>query len=180
MVFLSNNEDLSAASGILNVAFLEAVYHSVMDDTYGSMGIARPVVLHLKPEIEQDPVTQAQPAPQQYNPFFGRTPVPKINTRSPGVKITPRDVQYTAQIRVGPIEGDDEMGIGNLKANEAVITLVVESLPHLRDTLSISIEGRRYSIDETRPIGFSRRRYVMVFLTEINETEPPSPDITIG
>ena len=61
-----------------------------------------------------------------------------------------------------------------------MITLVIESLPHLKETLSISIEGRRYHITETRPIGFSTRRYIMVKLKEIQELEDNSPDITLG
>lgn len=179
MVLLPNNQNLTASSGLINISFLEQIYHSVIDETF--MDLGRTVVLHLKPEIQQDTVTQSQPAPQQYNPFFGRTPVPKINTRNPGVKITPRDVEYSAHIKIGPLhEGDDSMGIGNLLANEASITLVIEALPHIQETLSVSIEGRRYSIDETRPIGFSTRRYIICKLTEIQETEPPSPDITIG
>jgi len=179
MTLLPNNQDLTASSGIINHSFLEAVYHSVIDETF--MDLGRTVILHLNPEIEQDVATQSQPAPQQYNPFFGRAPVPNTNTRNPGVKITSRDVEYDAHIRVGPIKAsDDTEGIGELLDNEAMITLVIEALPHLHDTLSVSIEGRRYSIDNTRPIGFSQRRYIMVKLTEIQETEPPSPDITIG
>jgi hypothetical protein len=179
MVLLPNNQDLTASSGIINMPFLESIYHSVMDETFLDLG--RSVILHLQPEIEQDPITQAQPAPQQYNPFFGRTPVPNINTRNPGVKITPRDVHYDAHIVVGPLKAEeDTQGIGDLLDNEARITLVIEALPHLQETLSISIEGRRYSLEETRPIGFSTRRYVICKLKEIQETGPPSPDITVG
>lgn len=179
MVLLPNNQDLTASSGIINMPFLEQVYHSIIDETFLDLG--RTVTLHLSPEVQQDTVTQSQPAPQQYNPFFGRTPVPRTNTRNPGVKITHRDVQYAAHIKIGPLkEGDDAMGIGNLLANEAAITLVIEALPHIKEALSVSIEGRRYSIDETRPIGFSNRRYIICKLTEIQETEPPSPDITVG
>lgn len=181
MVLLSNNQDLTAASGILNIPFLESIYHSVIDETFATLAGDRIVTLHLNPEIQQDVVTQSQPAPQQFNPFFGRTPVPNTNTRNPGVKITHRDVQYNAHIKIGPLrDGDDNMGIGDLKANQAAITLVIEALPHLQEALSVSIEGRRYTIDETRPIGFSRRRYVIAILTEINESEPPTPDNTIG
>ncbi len=181
MVLLSNNENFAAASGIIDSAFLESIYHSVMDETYDTNGISRTVVLHLDPSIEQDVTTQSQPAPQQYSPYFGRVPVPRQNTRNPGVKITPRDVRYEAQIRIGPIKADEDTeGIGDLADNEAMITLVVESLPHLRQTINVEIEGRKYSIDNTRPIGFSQRRYIMVKLTEINKTAPPSPDNTIG
>lgn len=179
MTLLPNNQDLSASSGIINSAFLESVYHSVMDEAF--MDLGRTIVLHLNPEIQQDVATQSQPAPQQFNPFFGRTPVPNINTRNPGVKITPRDVQYDAHIVVGPVKLDeDAQGVGNLLHNEAMITLVIEALPHINETISISIEGRRYSLEETRPIGFTKRRYIMCKLKEVQETEPPTPDITIG
>jgi len=178
MVLLPNNQDLTASSGIINMPFLEDVYHSIIDETF--MDLGRTVVLHLDPTIEQDVVTQSQQAPQQYNPFFKRAPVPNVNTRNPGVKITHRDVQYDAHIRVGPVTGEDTDGIGDLLDNEAMITLVIEALPHIQQTLSISIEGRRYRIDETRPIGFTKRRYIMCKLKEIQETEPPTTDITVG
>lgn len=179
MVLIPNNENLTAASGLINSAYLESIYHSVIDETFLDLG--RIVTLHLPPEIQQDTNTQSQPAPQQYNPFFGRTPVPRTNTRNPGVKITHRDVEYRAHIKLGPMKaGEDTSGMGDLSDIEAVITLVIESLPHVQEALSVSIEGRRYSIEETRPVGFSTRRYVMCKLKEVQESEPPSPDITIG
>ncbi|WP_337905344.1 hypothetical protein, partial [Mesomycoplasma ovipneumoniae] len=67
--------------------------------------------------------------------------------------------------------GDDYLGIGDLKANEAVVTLDIGALEHLGETLSISIEGRRYSITETRPIGFSSRRFILVKMSEIQELD---------
>lgn len=170
MITVTSLEDFSAASGIINVGFLENIYHSVIDETFLDLG--RTVVLHLKPQIEQDVSTQVQSQSAQYNPFFGRVGVSKTNTRQTGTKVTHRDVQYKAHIKIGPTkEGDDSTGIGNLKANQAAITLAIESLPHLQDTLSVSIEGRRYSVLETRPIGFSRRRYIIAILEEIQETD---------
>lgn len=183
MIFISNNQDLSAASGILNIPFLEAIYHSVMDDALAGLGGQRgQVIFHLNPVVQQDTTTQSRPAPQQYNPFFGRAPVPNQPTRNPGVKLTQRDVSYTAHIVVGPrIPGTNDLhGIGHLNNNEAMITVVIEALQHVQDALSVSIEGRRYSVMNTRPIGFSQRRYLMVKLAEIQETEQPSPDIKIG
>jgi len=180
MVLLNNNENFSAASGLINAGFLENIYHSVIDEAFLDLG--RTITLHLHPIIEQDDAgTQSLPAPQQYNPFFGQTPIPKSTTGHPGVKITHRDVNYEAQIKVGPLKvGMNETGMGDLDDNEAMVTLVVEALPHLEDTIAVSIEGRRYSIEETRPIGFSTRRYIMVKLREIQEQEGPSPDNTIG
>lgn len=183
MIFISNNQDLSAASGVLNIPFLDAIYHSFMDDALSGLGGNRgQVIFHLKPTIKQDTTTQSRPAPQQYNPFFGRSPVPNQPTRNPGVQITPRDVSYTAHIVVGPTipKTNDLSGIGHLNNNEAMITVVIEALQHVQEALSVSIEGRRYSVNNTRPIGFSQRRYLMVKLTEIQETEQPSPDIKMG
>jgi hypothetical protein len=182
MVLLPNNQDLTAGSGIINIDFLEQIYHSFMDEALEDLGGNRgQVIFHLKPEVQQDTVTQSQPAPQQYNPFFGRTPVPQTNTRNAGVRISPRDVMYTAHIRIGPIKADEDTeGIGDLLDNEAMITVVIEALRHIEESISCSIEGRRYSIENTRPGGFSKRRYVLVKLKEIQETEPPTPDITIG
>ena len=179
MVLLPSNQNLTASSGIIDSAFLESVYHSVIDETF--VDLARTVTLHLRPMIEQDPVTQSRAAPQQYNPFFGRAPVPQTNTRNAGVKIAPRDVQYDAHIKIGPLKAEeDAQGIGMLLDNEAMITLVIEALPHLQETISVSVEGRRYAVEETRPIGFTTRRYVMCKLTEIQEVEPPTPDVTTG
>ena len=178
MVILSSNEDFSAASGLINMPFLEAVYHSIIDETFIDLG--RTVMFHLTPIIQQDNVTQSKAAPQQYNPFFNRVPVPQANTRNSGTRVTHRDVPYAAHIKIGPLKLKDGGGMGDLLENEAMITVGIEALSHLAETLSVSIEGRRYSVGPTRPIGFSTRRYLMVKLTEIPETEPGSPNITIG
>lgn len=182
MVIISNLENLSAASGILNIPFLEQIYHSFMDEALQGLGGNRgTVVFHLPPQIQQDnTVTQKLPAPQQYNPFFGRVPVPKANTRNAGVFITPRDVQYTALISIGPRPPNDKQGIGELKMNQCSLTVVIEALQHVQEALSVSVEGRRYTVTSTRPHGFSQRRYIIVELTEIQETEHPVPDITMG
>jgi hypothetical protein len=181
MVLLPNNQDLSAASGIINIAYLEGIYHSFMDEAMFKLSGSRFAIFHLPPIQEQDNTTQASPAPQQYNPFFSRVPVPANVTRNPGTKLTPRDVQYNAQIVVGPIKDDSKNGIGRLDVNEAMITVVIEALQHVNEALSVSIEGRRYTrVGDPRPIGFSQRRYLMVKLRAIQETENPSPDITVG
>jgi len=179
MVLIPNNQDLSAASGLIPVDYFEAIYHSFMSDAMVSLG--RTVIIHLQPIREQDVPTQSSPAAQQYNPFFQRVPVPNNTTRNAGVKITPRDVQYKAQIRVGPINDDSMSGMGRLNVDEAMITVVVEALEHVNDALSFSIEGRRYTrVGDPRPIGFSQRKYLMVKLREIQEAEPGSSDKTVG
>ena len=183
MVLINNFEDLTAGSGIINMPFLENIYHSFMDEALQDLGGQRgQVIFHLQPTVQQDNVTQSQAAPQQYNPFFQRVPVPKVTTRNSGTKITYRDVQYTAHIVIGPLDvsADDSTGIGNLAGNQAAITVVIEALPHVQEALSVSIEGRRYSIIDTRPIGFTKRRYLIVKLEQTEETDQPSPDITIG
>jgi len=179
MVQLPNSQDLSAASGIINVGFLEGIYHSFMDEAQLDLG--RSVTFHLQPEVVQDTPTQGQPQASQYNPFFGGVAAPNTNTRNKGTRNVPRDVNYDAHVRVGPKGADDDQGIGDLKDNEIQLTVVIEALPDVQSCLNFSVEGRRYSVDETRPIGFSTRRYLMVFGTEINKsTGQPTTDRTIG
>jgi hypothetical protein len=174
MILEASLQDFSAGSGVIPGGFLESIYHSFMDDAFVELG--RNIVIHLPPAVEQDVTTQGQPQSAQYNPFFGRVVAPQTNTRGTGTRVTPRDVIYTAQIRIGPTkEGDDMKGIGDLKANQAAITLPIEALNHVKEALSFTVEGRRYSLHETRPIGFSERRYIIVKLDEINEQ-----DIALG
>jgi hypothetical protein len=180
VTLIPNNQDLTAASGVINHQFLEGIYHAFMDEALMDLGEARQVIFHLEPEIQQDDTTQSKPAPQQYNPFFHRTPVPGTNTRNTGVRVTPRDVSYNAHIRIGPMNSEDESGMGNLLDNEIQLTVVIEALPHVNAALTFSVEGRRYQVDQTRPIGFSVRRYLMIKGSEIQETEQPVSDITMG
>lgn len=159
--------------------FLDDIYHSVIDETFLDLG--RLITIHLPPLQEQDnTITQRQPQANQFNPFFGRTPVPSVNTRNTGFKVTPRDVQYHAHIKIGPVAGDDTTGMGDLKANQLQLTLDIRALEHITQALSVSVEGRRYTLDETRPIGFSSRRYIIVKMTEVNESQVPSPNETDG
>lgn len=183
MVLIPNLENLTPSSGVINMPYLEGIYRTVMDEALQTLGGNRgPVTFHLPPLVQQDTPTQAKLAPQQYNPFFQRTPVPQANTRNSGTKVTYRDVEYTAHITIGPLDlsQDDRSGIGNLSVNQAAITVVVEALVHIKQAISVSIEGRRYKIVDTKPIGFSVRRYVIVKLEQIEESEPASPDNTVG
>lgn len=181
MVLLPNNENLNMVSGIINMPFLEDVYVSFMNEGLLDLGGRRgPVIFHLPPLVQQDNVTQSKPAPQQYNPFFSRVPVPLANTRNTGTKVTHRDVQYTAHIKLGPLKDMNGTGMGDLSDNEGMLTVVIEALHHVQQSLSVSIEGRRYTVVETRPIGFSIRRYLMIKIRAIPEEETPSPNITIG
>ncbi len=169
MVLIPTVEDFPAASGLINMPHLNAVYETIMDEVFlDNQG--RYITVHLPPERTADTTTQSLPQASQYNAFFGRVAIPRSNTRNAGVRITPRDMRFTALIKVGPIkEGDDTMGIGDLKANEAVVTVDISALPYIQEARSISVEGRRYQVTSDRPIGFTRRSYLMVFLEEINE-----------
>ena len=169
MININPLKIFSDVSGIINTSFFEGIYQTFMDAGFAK--IARIITLHLKPIIEQDIVTQSQPQASQYNPFLGRVATPITNTKYTGTKITPRDVIYNAHIRIGPLDSNQLMGIGNLKMNEAMVTLPIEALLHVQEALSLSIEGRRYSIKETRPIGFSQRRYILLHLQEIQESD---------
>jgi hypothetical protein len=180
MTLLPSNQDLTAASGLVNIPFLEGIYHSMMDEAMLDMG--RVVTFHLPAIRQQDTTTQSKAAPQQFNPFFGGVAVPQHTTRQPGVQVTHRDVNYNAQIVLGPQKVDnDAQGIGELLDGEAMITVVIEALEHVEEAHSVSIEGRRYAVQHpTRPVGFSQRRYLMVKLREIQELEPGTPDNTVG
>jgi hypothetical protein len=169
MVLVSSNEVLTAASGLINVGFLNNIYETVMDEFL--LGVGRTVTFHLEAIKEEDVTTQSQPQAQMYNPFFGGSPVPNTTTRNKGIKVTPRDVQYTAHIKIGPVDENRKLGIGKLNSNEAMISIVAEALPHVLEALSVSVEGRRYDITETRPMGFTGRQYLMVFLEEIQEKD---------
>jgi hypothetical protein len=170
MINVNAIQDLTAGSGLLHVGYLADIYHSFMDESLQDFG--RDVILHLEPQVQSDTITNSQPQPSQYNPFFGRTGIPSPTTKNTGVRITPRDVTYKAHIRIGPKTGPDDTGMGNLKENEAMITVVAEALSHIKSARSISIEGRRYGlVGDPRPIGFLDRKYIMVKLGEIQESD---------
>ncbi len=172
MVLLTPNEDLSAASGLLNIPHMEDIYHSFMDEALVTLGGDRgPAILHLPPILQQDNSTQSLPQPQQYNPFLKRAPLPSPGVKHTGAKVEHRDVEYTVLDRIDDKDGDDTRGIGRLKANEIELTFVIEALDHVNECLSLSFEGRRYRVDRTKPIGFSRRRYLLVVCQAIQEQD---------
>jgi hypothetical protein len=172
MILLPTTEDFSASSGLIDFGALENIYHSVMDETFVGLGGNRGrAIIHLPPIKTQNLTTQSGPQSQQYNPFFGRSSIPSPTTRNTGVEVTPRDIEFTVHSRIGPHGGDDLQGIGDLKDNEIALTFQIEALQYVEDALSISFEGRRYQVDETRPIGFTVRRYLIVKCTEINEID---------
>lgn len=162
------SEDFSEAGGFLDVAGFEAIYESFIDESF--VKLSRVITLHMPPILTENIATQTGPASQQYNPFFGRSARPGP-TRNTGAEVTYHDIQYHVHIKIGPFDGDDTKGIGRLEANEISATFVIEALTDIKRALSFSIEGRRYSIMTTRPIGFSTRKYVMCKLREINEKD---------
>lgn len=169
MITIIPNQNLTASSGLINMGHLASIYHSMMDEALTDLG--RPIIFHLQPAIASDSATNSENQSRQYNPFFGRSPIPSPTTKNAGVRITNRDVTYTGHIVVGPKSGPDTQGIGSLKENQCSITVVIGALQHLKEARSFSIEGRRYSLVETRPIGFVDRKYVIAILQEIQESD---------
>jgi len=167
MILLPTTESF-VGSGLVNMPFLNDIYRTIIDETFVDMG--RTVTLHLNPEKTPHAPTQALPQPQRPNPFFAqRVPVPQEVTKNSGYKITPRDIQFTAHIRIGPLKGgDDEMGIGDLKDNQVATTLVIEALPYVKEAQACSIEGRRYRPVTNRPIGLTGREYVIAVWEEMD------------
>lgn len=171
MVILPTSENFGISSGLFDVGVLEAVYDTFMDEAF--LKLARPVMLHLKPSVQQDTATQSGPASQQYNPFFGRSAVPSPTTRNEGVRVTPNDVLYHGQIVQGPQAENAMLGIGRLMSNQVKVTLAKEAMNDVNNMLSFTIEGRRYSQNTSRIIGFSRPRYIIIIGDEINEQNAP-------
>lgn len=172
MTLIPTTENFAASSGLINFGHLENIYHSIIDETFQGFGGSRgKAIVHLPPSVVEDTQTQSGPQATQYNPFFGRASMPSPHTRHAGTRVTPRDIEFTVHSRIGPMGDDDLMGIGDLKDNEASFTFPIEALSFIQDALSISYEGRRYQVDETRPIGLTVRRYVIVKCTEINEKD---------
>jgi hypothetical protein len=167
VINVTPNQDLSSASGILNSSYMESIYNGLMEEMLVKVG--RPITIHLPPEIQSDSVTNSQPQTSQYNAFFKRANNPSPTTRNTGVKVIGRDVIYFAHIRIGPKDANELGGMGKLKDNEATITVVAGALFHIQKARSISIEGRRYRVASTRPIGFIDRKFIMVHLEEIQE-----------
>jgi hypothetical protein len=151
----------------------EDCYDSFMDSAFAAIG--RQIVLHLTPvQVIDSSGVQAATSALHYNPFAGRAPrrAPSTigTTRQPAVRLTHRNVTYTAQIKHGPKQTDDTGGI-SLEKDEVLTTLIVEARPHVTEALSATIDGNRYQVEWIRDIGFQDRRYIMVKWSEINEVE---------
>ncbi len=153
----------------------ESCYANLMNSSFAALG--RNIVLHLTPErtVDASGVQQSTGA-VHYNPFMGRSarPVPNqiSTTRQPAVRHVHRDVTYIAHIKHGPKDADDNGGVELLK-DEVQTTTVLESLPHISECESVTIDGRRYTLESTRKIGLQNTRYVIAKWSAINESENP-------
>lgn len=151
----------------------ENCYHNIFDSSFFALG--RNIVLHLTPQktIDSSGVQASTPA-VHYNPFDRRAgrqvPSQISTTRTPAVRLVHRDVTYKAHIKHGPKDANDNNGISLLE-NEVMTTTLIESLSHLNEAQSATIDGGRYQLEWTRPIGFRDVRYVISKWSAINETE---------
>ena len=151
----------------------ENCYHSLMDSSYFALG--RTIVLHLTPEkiIDTSGVEASTPA-VHYNPFMRRggrqVPSTISTTRTPAVQLIHRDVPYAAHIKHGPKNSDDKGGI-ELFDGEAQTTTLIESQKHINGAITATIDGRRFNLESTRPIGFRDVRYLISKWKRIDEAE---------
>jgi len=151
----------------------EDCYHSLMDSSFFALG--RTITLHLTPEktIDVSGIEASTPA-VRYNPFMrrgGRQVPSTISTvRTTAVQLVHRDVPYIAHIKHGPKDADDKSGI-ELLDGETMTTTLIESSNHINAAISATIDGRRFNLQWTRPIGFRDIRYLISKWQRINEAE---------
>lgn len=151
----------------------ENCYHTMIDSSFFALG--RMITLHLEPvKTEDTDGVQASTPAVHYNPFQGRggrqVPSQISTTRTPAVKITHRTAEYIAHIKHGPKDADDKGGV-ELLENQVQTTTLIESKLHINGTLTATIDGRRYNLESTRPIGFRDVRYLISKWTRVNEVE---------
>ena len=150
---------------------LEECYISLINSSFFALG--RNITLHLVPErtLDVSGVQAVNETALHYNPLLGRAarPAPNIisTTRQPSVIHTHRDVIYIAHIKHGPKEADEKGGIP-LLTDEVQTTTLFESLSHLDECESATIDGSRYVLDSKRPIGFQNVRYIISKWKKIN------------
>ena len=151
----------------------ENCYDSIFDSSFTALG--RVITLHLTPEkiIDTSGLQASTPA-VHYNPFAGRAPrrvpSPISTVRTTGTRLVHRDVDYVAHIKHGPQDDDDTGGV-SLERDEVMTTTVMESLPHVNEALTATIDGARYRKEWTRKIGFRDVRYIITKWKEVNEAE---------
>lgn len=153
----------------------ENCYHSIMDSSFFALG--RTITLHLRPEkiIDVSGVEASTPA-VHFNPFMRRggrqVPSTISTTRMPAVQLIHRDVEYVAHIKHGPKPADERGGI-ELLDGEATTKTLIESSKHINGAITATIDGRRFSLEWTRPIGFRDIRYLIAKWSIVNEAENP-------
>ena len=152
---------------------MENCYDSIMDSSFFALG--RTITLHLEPErtVDSSGVQSSTPA-LHFDPFAGRAArrAPSIisTTREPAVRLTHRDVVYQAHIKHGPRDSDDTGGV-ELERNEVMTTTIIESEAHIYESLTATIDGKRYRRESTRKIGFQDTRYVITKWVLVNELQ---------
>lgn len=153
----------------------ESLYNNAMDSSFAALG--RNIVLHLTPvRIASSGVQEYHSPPQQLNPYLGRAPRPMPNSvstsRNPAVEHTYRDTTYVAHIRHGPKEISDKDSIGRLEVDEVATTTLIDSIPHILECESATIDGLRYMLHKSpRPIGLQDKRYCISVWKRIPERE---------
>lgn len=174
MVLITANEDLTQASGVLPIGSMASIYEGLMDNALSELG--RSITVHLEPTIQANP-TVTNPSTQHgaYNPFFHGSSRPTAGGQQKGVRVTHRDVVYTAHIKHGPRPLDDTGGMGTLEEDEAQTTTVYESLTDIERAVSATIDGERFVLARgPRPIGFNSTKYLMCVWKRIVEKEEGS------
>lgn len=152
---------------------MENCYHSITDSSFFALG--RTIVLHLTPEkiIDTSGVEASTPA-VRYNPFQRRggrqVPSTISTTRMPAVQLVHRDVEYIAHIKHGPKHFDDRGGV-ELLADECQTKTLIESSKHINGAITATIDGRRFNLQWTRPIGLRDVRYLIAKWKRVNEQE---------
>lgn len=171
MVIISSSEDFSQASGNINYANLNFIYEGIIDNSFVGMG--RTITLHLPPQITQNDSVASNPIKAgAYNPFLGGSVRPTEQGQNRGVKITYRDVEYTAMIKHGPKPADDRTGMGALMKDQVRTTIVYESLDDLLNCLVATIDGLRYSrLGDYKPIGLTDKKYIIQDWQRVQEEE---------
>lgn len=151
----------------------ENCYQNLINSSFFALG--RVIILHLEPQkIEDTTGVEASTPAVHYNPFQRRggrqVPSSISTTRTPAIQVIHRNVEYIAHIKHGPKDSDDKGGVA-LRDDEVQTTTLIQSQQHINGAITATIDGRRYSLDSTRPIGFRDVRYVIAKWKRVSEVE---------
>lgn len=173
-IIITSPESFTQSSGLINFPSLNSLYESIIDESF--VGLGRRIILYLQPQIQADPTSYGNTS-TAYNPFFNQTVIPPDSTKTTGVRVTTREIEFTAHIRIGPKDMEDNSGMGRLMRNEAQTTTVIESHKYLAECISAKIDGLIYRLKEgPRTIGFSNKLYVICKWERINERDSADPN----